>query len=87
MNVREVHAPGREFVEVRRGDLALRVQAFHIAITEVIAEDVDEVGFRGCSRSGHTEKRQDKGGEDGFHGQENSQTGWSCKGLCEEEAV
>ena len=53
MRIGEGHPLRRELVEVRRRDLAaLRVQALHIAVAEVVGEDVDDVGFCGLRRRG-----------------------------------
>ena len=45
MRIGKDHAGTREAIHVRRGDLTLRVEALHIAITEVVGEDEDEVRF------------------------------------------
>ena len=51
MRVSEDHATGSEAIQVRRRDLALRVEALHIAIAEIVGEDEDEVRFA-CCRGG-----------------------------------
>jgi hypothetical protein len=45
MRIREDHAFFGEAIHVRRGDLAFRIEAFYIAMTEIIAEDENDVRF------------------------------------------
>ena len=58
MRVGEAHPFARKPVEMRCGDLRLVVVAAHIAVTEVVSEDEQDVGFlsRACGRKGCTER-------------------------------
>jgi hypothetical protein len=47
MRVRENHALVREPVHVWRGDLPIRIQRMHVAVAQVIAKDVNDVGLWG----------------------------------------
>jgi hypothetical protein len=63
--IREAHTLRRELVDIRRGDLAaLGVIALHIAVTEVVSEDDEDVGFFRRESSGA--KREEK--EERSHG-------------------
>jgi len=53
MSVGEPHALRREPIDMRRGNFpALRVVALHIAVTEVVGEDDEDVGLGGVPRGG-----------------------------------
>src|SRR5688572_23704743 len=56
MSIRELHPLRRKPVDVRRGDLALRIEALRIAIAEIIRQDDDDIRMlRGVC----TEREQD----------------------------
>lgn len=68
--IREAHPLRREPVDLRRLDFpTLRLVALHVAITEVIGEDDEDVGFVGwCSlQCGQRNQQQDEE-EREFHG-------------------
>ena len=44
MGVGETHPAGGETVELGRGDLTLGVKAMHVAIAEIVGQDVDDIG-------------------------------------------
>ena len=53
MSVGEPHALRREPIDMRRGNFpALRVVALHIAVTEVVGEDDEDVGLGGVRCGG-----------------------------------
>ncbi len=66
MPIREDHPLRCQPVRPRRRDLPmLRVQAMHIAITEVIADEEDDVRVRGEER--RAESDEDKNQPEHFH--------------------
>ena len=71
MGVGEADALLREAVHLGGGDLALGVEGAHIAVAEVVAEDIDDVGFgggassRGGGRGGEGEKEGEGEGAEG----------------------
>jgi hypothetical protein len=43
MCIRETHPCGGELVDVRRGDFACGVKALHVAVAEIVAEDINDI--------------------------------------------
>ena len=72
MCVGEDHPLVRQPVDPRRGNFALRIEATHIAIAQIVAEDVNHVGsaFGGLQMSDMTggQKQSDKQNSSERHG-------------------
>ncbi len=51
VRIGELHALRGEGIEMRRLHLRLRIEARHIAITEIVREDEDDIGQGGCGFS------------------------------------
>jgi hypothetical protein len=45
MSIREDHSTSRQPIEVRRLDLAARIEALHVSVTQIIGKDVNDVGI------------------------------------------
>ena len=61
MGVGEDHPGCGEPVDIRRGDLSFRIQTFDIPVTQVVGEDIDDVGpIGGTNLIGRTEEYCDK---------------------------
>jgi len=75
MAVREPHSLRREPVDLRRGNLAaIGIVALHVAVTEIVGKNNDDVGsvrrrgnLRGVER-GQGGQQQDDEGSQGLHG-------------------
>ena len=69
VRIRENHALLGETIKARRGDLAFGIEALHIAITKIIAEDEDDVGFvASAGGGGESEAEQSREDKEAIHG-------------------
>ena len=69
VRIGENHAFLGETIKARRGDLAFGIEAFHIAIAKIIAEDEDDVGFiASAGRDGESEAQQGRENKESVHG-------------------
>ena len=70
MSIREDPAGGGEGVDVGRGDFStVGVEGVDIAVAQVVAEDVEDIGHLGGAGEGGKEEDGKEGGE--THGQRN----------------
>ena len=54
MRVSEFHAFPRETIHIRRRNFAVSIETFDVAISQIVAENVDDVGLlRRMKRSAH----------------------------------
>jgi len=60
VGVREGHAGRGDAIEVGCGDFAVFIQTLEIAIAEIVAENIDDVGFFGGQRKDWKGKREQK---------------------------
>ena len=60
MRVGENHSLGRDAIEIRRRDFPLRIERLHIAVSQVVAKNEDDVGLR-VTAEGRNMRREEEG--------------------------